>query len=139
MEYRKFGQTYVIRMDRGEEVMENLTEICRRENIGLAAVQAIGACDRAVLGLYDVERKEYHRKTLTGAMEITSLLGTVTQKDGAPYLHLHATLCDENLVSRGGHVNEITISATCEMVVTPISGQVGRTLDPVTGLNIFQF
>ena len=28
MEYRKFGNTYAVRMDRGEEVVAKLTELC---------------------------------------------------------------------------------------------------------------
>ena len=54
MEYRRFENAYVIRMDRGEEVMATLTSLCEQEGIRLASVAAIGAVDRAVVGLYDV-------------------------------------------------------------------------------------
>ena len=126
MEFRHFNDTYVVRMDRGEEVMETLTTL-------------IGAVDRAVVGLYDVGEKVYHKKEFTEPMELTSLLGTVTEKDGKPYLHLHATLCDANMQAHGGHVNALYISATCEMVLRLLPGQVGRRLDEVTGLNLFDF
>ncbi|MBQ9197600.1 MAG: DNA-binding protein [Clostridia bacterium] len=139
MDYRHFGNTYVIRMDRGEEVLSTLTALCEKEHILLASVQALGAADRAVVCVYDVKEKVFHRQTLTGPMEIASLIGTVTQQDGKPYLHLHVTLCDEHLIAHGGHANEITLSATCEMVLTVIDGQVGRVLDPDIGLNVFQF
>ena len=139
MEYKRFDDTYVIRMDRGEEVMTCLEDICEKEGIRLASVEAIGAVDRAVVGLYDVGEKVYHRKEFNEPMEIASLLGTVTEKDGKPYLHLHATLCDADMQTHGGHVNELRISATCEMVLRLIPGAVGRRLDDVTGLNVFQF
>ena len=72
-------------------------------------------------------------------MELTSLLGTVTEKGGKPYLHLHATFCDANMLSHGGHVNELHISATCEMILRLLPGEVGRRQDEVTGLNLFEF
>ncbi len=139
MEFRRFNDAYVVRMDRGEEVMETLTALCEQEGIRLASVEAIGAVDRAVVGLYDVGEKVYHKKEFTEPMELTSLLGTVTEKDGKPYLHLHATFCDANMQAHGGHVNALHISATCEMVLRLLPGQVGRRLDEVTGLNLFDF
>ena len=139
MEYRRFNDTYVIRMDRGEEIVATLAGLCEKENIRLASVAAIGAVDRAVVGLYDVGEKVYHKKEFNEPMEIASLLGTVTEKDGKPYLHLHATLCDAQMQTHGGHVNELHISATCEMVLRLIPGEVGRRLDEAIGLNLFDF
>ena len=139
MEFRRFNDTYVVRMDRGEEVMSTLAGLCEKEGIRLASVEAIGAVDRAVVGLYDVGEKVYHRKEFNEPMEIASLLGTVTEKDAKPYLHLHAMLCDADMQTHGGHVNELRISATCEMVLRLIPGEVGRRPDEVTGLNLFAF
>lgn len=139
MEFRRFGDTYVIRMDRGEEIMATLADFCEREGVALASVEAIGAVDHAVVGLYDVGEQVYHKRTFDEPMEIASLLGTVTRKDAKPYLHLHAALCDAEMLTHGGHVNELRISATCEMVLRLIPGQVGRKQDPETGLNLFAF
>ena len=139
MEFRRFNDTYVIRMDRGEEIVSTLAGLCEREGVRLASVEAIGAVDRAVVGLYDVGEKVYHKKEFNEPLEIASLLGTVTEKDGKPYLHLHATLCDAEMRTHGGHVNELYISATCEMILRLIPGQVGRKPDEATGLNLFQF
>ena len=139
MEHERFGDAYVIRMDRGEEIMSTLAAFCEKEGIRLASVEAIGALDRAVVGLYDVTEKVYHKKEFNEPLELTGLLGTVTEKDGQPYLHLHATFCDAEMRTHGGHVNELHISATCEMVLRLIPGQVGRRPDEVTGLNLFDF
>ena len=139
MEYRRFNDAYVVRMDRGEEIVAALTGLCEREGIRLASVEAIGAVDRAVVGLYDVSEKVYHKKEFNEPLELTSLLGTVTEKDGKPYLHLHATLCDANMQTCGGHVNELHVSATCEMVLRRLPGRVGRKPDEATGLNLFSF
>ena len=73
-------------------------------------------------------------------MEITSLMGNVTQKEGAVYLHLHINLCNTKMQIMGGHLNECRIGATGEIVVRTLPGKVERLLDEkVTGLNLFRF
>ena len=139
MDYRKFGNTWMVRIDRGEEIIESLKALCEKESIRLASVSALGACDRVTACVYDMENKVYHRQTLTGFMEMASLTGTVTEKDGEPYLHLHGAFCGKDLVAHGGHVMEAVVSATCEMVLTEIPGHVGRKLEESTGLNLFRF
>lgn len=139
MDYRSFGGTYVVRMDPGEEILASLTALCEKEDIRLASVEAIGAANRAELCVYDVQNKVFHEQTLTGPMEIASLAGSVTRRDGQVYLHLHGVVCDENLAAHGGHVKSLTVSATCEMFVRTLPGKVGRRTDEATGLNVFDF
>ena len=140
MEYRKFGDTWVLRLDRGEELLAALTSFCRAENVKLGSVQGIGASDHAVIGLYDVGERVYHKSTFDEPMEITSLLGNISTKDGETYLHLHINLgrADSSVV--GGHLNECRISATGELFVRTLDGQVERRLDETeTGLNLYRF
>ena len=140
MEFRRFENTYVIRMDRGEEVVATLTALCRQEGIRLASVEAIGAVDRAVVGLYDVDKKVFHRKEFQEPMELTSLLGTVTEKDGKPYLHLHITASRRDYTCIGGHLLTAYINGACELYVEAFPGVfVGRYADPATGINLYQF
>ena len=42
MEYRKFGNTIVARIDRGEEILAAIREIAGAENIQLASVTQTG-------------------------------------------------------------------------------------------------
>ena len=140
MEYRKFNDTYVIRMDRGEEIIATLTDFCKKEKVALGSVEALGAADHVLIGLYDVAARQYHKHAFDGPMEITSLVGSISVKDGEPYLHLHINLCREDMSVIGGHLNECRISATCEMFVRVIDGTVNRKLDEaVTGLNLYEF
>lgn len=139
MEYKKFGSTFAVRINRGEEVIAQLEKLCKAENIYFAKVSAIGAADMITVGLYNVEQEKYFKKTFIGEAEITSLLGNITEKDGEPYIHLHINAADENLNAFGGHLNECVISGTCEMFVDEISGNTGRAYDSETGLNLFDF
>ena len=139
MEFKKFNDTYFVRMDRGEEILASLTELCRKEDIRLAQVEALGAVDHVVVSVYDVPTKTFFKKEFNEPMEISNLCGTVTRKEGEVYIHLHATVCDRELIAHGGHANELRVAATCEMVVRTVPGEVGRKLDEEIGLNMFVF
>ena len=43
MEYRRFENTIIARIDKGEEILEQVKIIALTENIQLASVQALGA------------------------------------------------------------------------------------------------
>lgn len=139
MEYKRFKDKYVIRIDRGEEILETLKVICLQENIKLASIQAIGAVDEFSVGLYDVKEKKYNSNTFNGAYEITSILGNITTMNGEYYAHLHMSCADKDGHTFGGHLTYARVSATVEMILTLIDGEVDRRKDETTGLNLFNF
>ena len=139
MDYRKFGSTYMLRIDVGEEIIESLKAMCAREGVRLAQVSAIGAADRASVGVYDLAEKRYHREDLEGFMEIANLSGSVTEMNGEPYIHLHGALADQRNVLHGGHVISMRVGATCEMFVQAVDGTVTREKDEGLGINLWKF
>lgn len=139
MEYKKFGSKYVIRLEKGEEIVESIKTLCEKEEIKLGSITGIGATNKAVVGLFETSTKEYHSKDLIGDMEITSLLGNISQMEGEVYLHLHITLADHNYNVYGGHLTSAVISATGEIIIDTIEGVVDREFDEEIGLNLFKF
>ena len=139
LQYRQFGNTYMIRIDLGEDIIESLKKICEDEQIHLGRVEAIGATDHAVIGVYDLEKKDYYPEKIDEFMEIASLNGSITAMEGKPYIHLHATLADQNHVIHGGHVLEMRVGATCEMFVTVPEGEVNRSRNESLGINLWSF
>ena len=139
MEYRRCGELYLIRIDYAEEILQALGTVCEKEQIALGQVNAIGAADHAVIGVYDLGTQSYHREEINGFMEITNLSGNVTRVDGKPYIHLHATLADQNHAVHGGHVIEMRVGATCEMFITVPEGEVTRKKDEGLGINLWSF
>ena len=136
MQYRVFGDTYVVRLQRGEEVLACLRELCEKESISLGTVSAIGAVNHVVVGVYRVDEQKYVANTFDGVMELTSLMGNITEKDGEPYLHLHATFGDLTGKVIGGHLNEAVVSATCELFIRKLDMVIERKADPKTGINL---
>lgn len=139
MEFKKFDSKYVIRLEKGEEIVESIKKLCEKEDIKLGTISGIGAINRAVIGLFETNTKEYHSKELTGDMEITSLVGNISQMDGEVYLHIHINLANEENKVFGGHLTSAIISATGEIVIDVIEGVVDRKFDEEVGLNLFKF
>lgn len=139
MEYRKFDNSYVVRLNKGEEVIASLKELCNNENIKLAEITGLGASNLVEIGVFNVNTKEYNTKVFEGMFEITSLVGNSTRKDGEVYLHVHINFGDENGMVRGGHLVRSVISATSEIIVRKIDGEVGRKLSEEIGLNLLNF
>ena len=139
MEYRRFHDTVILRIDRGEEIIAAVKTVAEQEHIRLASVSALGATDDFTVGVYDVAAKRYDSKTFTGPHEIVSLTGTITEKDGAFYQHLHMSAGNKDCAVVGGHLNRAVVSVTCEMVIRVLSGAVGRSPDPETGINLLRF
>lgn len=139
MEYRRFEDSYVVRLNKGEEVISSLKQLCIDENIKLGEITGLGASDFVEIGVFNVNTKEYNTKKFEGMFEITSLVGNVTTKDGDVYLHIHINFGDEDGLVKGGHLVKATISATSEIILRIIEGNVGRKLNPEIGLNLFDF
>lgn len=139
MEYRRFRDTLIVRIDRGEEITEQLRVVAEREDIKLASVQALGAVNEFTVGVFNTVEKKYYSNSFQGAYEIVSLTGTVTTMDGEYYHHLHMSAGDDKGAVFGGHLNRAVVGATCEMVIRVIDGEVNRRFDLEVGLNLFRF
>ncbi len=139
MDYRKMQNKIVVRLDKGEEILEELVKICEKEKIKLANVNALGAIREFTVGLFETQNKKYESTTYNGDFEIVSLTGNVTTKDGEIYIHIHLAAADKENKVYGGHLNKAIISATCEMFIDVIEGKVERTFDKEIGLNLFDF
>lgn len=137
MKFQLTGDTYAVRLEVGEELLASIAALCERENIKYAEVSGIGAVSGAVVGLFSVADKKYYSTELAGPLEMVSLSGSVTEKDGKAYLHLHASFSDDKCRCFGGHLNSAVIGVTGEIFLRRIEGSLGRRINPETGLNIF--
>lgn len=139
MEYRRFDNTIVARMDKGEEILEQVKEIALKENIKLANINALGAINDFTVGVFKVDEKKYYSNQFSGNFEIVSLTGTINTMNGEYYAHLHLSAGNDKGEVFGGHLNKAMVSATCEMIINIIDGTVDRSFSEEVGLNLFKF
>lgn len=140
MEYKKLDDNhYAIRIDKGEEVIEQLKRFADLENVLSASISGIGASNSVEIGLFNTNTLEFKTDIKEGMFEITSLLGNITRKDNEVYLHLHINFADSSLNVFGGHLVKCFISATGELMVTVFDSEVNRKFNDEIGLNLFDF
>lgn len=139
MEYRRFGDDIVVRIDKGEEIIQKMLEVCEKEKVILANINALGAVGEFEVGLFKTEEKKYYSEVHKGDFEIVSLTGSITTKEGNLYHHIHMSAGDKENKVYGGHLNYAKVSATCEMFIRVISGNVEREFNEEIGLNLFKF
>ena len=139
MKYRKYGDTYLVRIDRGEEIVEQVRALALAEGIRLASVQALGAVSEFTVGVFKPRERAYQANDFQGVYEIASLTGTIDTLEGQFYSHLHMCAADQEGRAFGGHLNRAVVSAVCEMVVRELPGTADRSFDEGVGLNLFRF
>ena len=139
MEYRKFNNTIVARIDKGEEILDKIKEIANKENIKLANINALGATNDFTVGVFKTDEKKYYSNNFTGDFEIVSLTGTINTMNGEFYSHIHMSAGNDKGEVFGGHLNRAIVSATCEVVINIIDGTVDREFNENIGLNLFKF
>ncbi len=138
MKYKRFDKTIVVRIDRGEEILDKIGELAEKESIKLASVSALGAVNDFTVGVFNTAEKKYYSNEFKGAFEIVSLTGSINTMDGKFYTHIHMSAGNEKGEVFGGHLNRAVVSATCEMIVTVIDGEIDRYADADVGLNLLK-
>lgn len=138
MKYTKFENQYIVRLDPSDEIIESLKELAIKENIKLANVTGIGALNHLVIGVFDTDEKIFIGNAYDETLEATAICGNISTMNGETYVHIHLTAGRRDGSAIGGHLQEGTISATGELIVTAISGIVDRKFNPEIGLNVFK-
>lgn len=126
----------VHRLKSGEKLPKAIIELASREKLTTAQVVGIGGVSRLRLAYFNSRRKKYEEHDFEEFLEVTSLLGNITLKDGHPFLHIHGTFGRRDLSVLGGHIVEATVFPTLEVVVTPTTNRALRKLDEKSGLNL---
>ena len=138
MNYKRFGDTCVVRFDKGDMVFDEIINIAKKENIKLAHISAIGATDDFEIGVFDMGKKAYNKVRYSGEnFEICSINGTITTLKGEVYPHVHITAARGQGEVVGGHFFNAKISITGEMIIRIINGEVDRRFDEELGINIY--
>lgn len=139
MLFKKFQDAYLIRLGKSEEIVSTLEKFCAEQNILLGDVRGIGAVSSVTLGFFTPDTKAYRTETFERYMEISSLIGNVTQKGGKPYLHLHLNAAGDDYRVIGGHLVAAVISVTGEIWIHAHNGEAERKLDENIGINLIDF
>ncbi len=122
-------RTYLLVMDQGDEAVSEITAFAKANDVNAASLTAIGACTSATLAYFDSEKGEYINRRFIEQMEIASLIGDIADDDGQPALHAHIVLGRRDYSALAGHLVEIHVFPTMEIVLTETPAHLRKRLD----------
>ena len=147
MRYMKLGDSYLVRLDPGEEVMSAIRRFAHDRSIDAGSLMGLGDVDRVVLGLGAGPRPADERgptpvpdpagsslvRTIEAAHEIVSLIGILGVQEGRTEARVHIVVAGRDGTTTGGRLIEARTGTTVELVIKPLPGYVQRVPDPRTG------
>ena len=133
------GRRVVARLAHGGDLLAEIAAVAEANGMKMAELRAIGALQQARLAFYDQQAKEYHEFAVEEPVELVSVLGTVSQRDGAIAVHAHASLAGHLGGTVGGHVVPGCTIFACELVLQELVGEaLERAYDEQTGLPLWR-
>lgn len=128
----------ILRLRKNETFTESFSSYIRIHNIPSATFTLIGAASSVLLSFYDLSVKKYETTLFEEELEITSVIGNVSFIDEKVKIHAHGTFSKRDFSVIGGHIDEITISATGEIHLQKLPKKTIRTFDEETGLYLLR-
>ncbi|OGD11311.1 MAG: hypothetical protein A2Y86_04915 [Candidatus Aminicenantes bacterium RBG_13_62_12] len=128
------SRVLVRRFRRGTDLLEELARLALEDKISFAEISGIGALSRASLGVILPGKNSYRVRSLSGELEICSLQGNISLKEGRPFVHAHLVLSDRGGRAFGGHLLPGCLVFVAEVIVRVLSGPpLERVPDGETG------
>ncbi|MBV9279167.1 MAG: DNA-binding protein [Chloroflexi bacterium] len=131
-------KTFAVIFDTGDEVAAGLLDFARRHGIGDARFTAIGAFERAVLGYFAWQTREYKKMPIDEQVEVLALTGDVARHDGEPKVHAHVVVGKSDGTAHGGHLMEAYVRPTLEVMLVESPAHLRRAFDPESGLALIR-
>ena len=136
MKYKKVDQGYLIRIDKGEKLIESIIKFCGGLRINSAWFTGIGSVSEISLAYFNVEKKEYSREKIEVPVEIFSMIGNVALFENKHAVHAHVVVSNAKMDTQAGHLNDAIVSGTCEIFLTDLKAKIERKHREEIGLNL---
>ena len=138
--FKKIGEyEYEGFLETGDEIFESIYKIVEELGIKFSWINGIGAAEKIIMGSYSTSIKDYIRKNFDGEFELTSITGNITTRENSPFIHIHATISDEDCNAFAGHLFSATITATCEIILNISDKPINRKECNEVGLYLWDF
>jgi predicted DNA-binding protein with PD1-like motif len=134
MRWRAVDNGWLVVLELGDDLHESLVRCARDADIASAFFTGLGAVADVQLAYYDLERQEYDRRDFGGDHEVGAMTGTLTRKDGDPFVHAHAVIGGPDFSAFTGHVMRARCGATLEIFVHGFGTVIDRRPVPEIGL-----
>ncbi len=132
-------RTIIGALEKGADLYNGILHVAQKNGITTGRITGIGAVQQAKLAYYDQKLMKYYDIEIPEPMEIVSLYGNISIKDGQPFVHAHVVLSDEKGNGKGGHLLPGgTPVFACEITLEEFDGPgLVRGFDDRTGLSLW--
>ncbi|NMB56377.1 DNA-binding protein [Candidatus Beckwithbacteria bacterium] len=138
MQSKQINKTnYLIRIQRGEKIIETLKTFCKEKKIEGGFFYGLGAVDWVELAHYDVVKQKYSSLSFEKAYEVSNLTGSIGVEQDL-IIHAHMTLADNQMQALAGHLIDARVSGTAEIYLQALP-KLNKKFDKETGLKLFDF
>jgi predicted DNA-binding protein with PD1-like motif len=132
-------KTFALVFDTGDEVMKLLTNFARENGLSAAHFTAIGAFERATLGYFDWQKKDYKKNSVAEQVEVVSLLGDIARNEkNEPKVHAHVVLGRSDGSAMAGHLLDGQVRPTLEVILIESPAHLRRKHDQESGLALIR-
>lgn len=133
-----FKSVNVLRLNRGQKLISELTSYCQKKNISSAIILGIiGSLETVTFGIARKGGKigEFSWAEYKGPFGVLSSQGSLSVFEDKKIFHIHMILLDAKEQGKmiGGHLEEAIAWATTEIYIGELDYQLYRDFDPEIG------
>lgn len=136
MIYAEDNSGFVIRIQKGEEIVEQLLAFCEKEGLDSGFFYGLGGVDGAEIGFYILDELRYEFTQFEGLFELTNITGNVAQSEEGLMIHAHATIAGRDLNAKAGHLKRAVVAGTVEIYFSKVEANLKRKFDSEVGLKL---
>lgn len=144
MEYRTggIGRVFVVRFDDGDDLLECIKDLVRKEGVKAASIQLLGGmqCAGMVCGPKEpVTPPEPIWQGFSDGREVLGV-GTVFLSGGEPAIHLHGAVGKDAVTLTGCIRKDAKVFLVVEAVIVELTGiQAAKVTNDRTGISMLRF
>ncbi|TSC92648.1 MAG: hypothetical protein CEN89_578 [Candidatus Berkelbacteria bacterium Licking1014_7] len=127
---------HIYKLSQNSDFFTEIEKICQKNAIKAGWLNAIGALSSVTLAHFNPDGKIYTEKTISKQVEIVSLSGVISLRQGKIHFHLHIVVADNHFKTYAGHLKSATVNPTCEVAILSSRQKLTRDFDPKIGLDI---
>lgn len=127
---------FAVIFSKGDEAFSGLQEFAEKYQVTAAHFTAIGAISGATLAWFDPQRKMYEKIPINGQHEVAAMIGDIALYQGKPVVHTHAVVASSDGGTQSGHVLDLYVAPTLEVMVIVDAATMRKKLDPETDLTL---
>lgn len=136
--YTKTPTGFLMVLRENDDVLAQIENLAKTENIPSASFTGIGFAKEATFGFYDFQVKKFNPKTYK-KVEMGSLTGSIAWNEKGPSIHVHGVATDEKFNAYGGHILSLHVgTGSMEIYVTIHDKKLERKIEQPLNANVLQ-